>query len=383
MLENLYSAKLKESTIFIIDDEPVNLKLIERILLAEGYRSITTINNPYQVVAEYKKNRPHLILLDIRMPGLNGFDVLDRLKQTDEATLPPIVFISAQNAHEFRIKAFESGGLDFINKPFNRLELVSRVKNLLALESARQELSARNEALEALVELRTAALRKTQLQVIQKLGKAAEFRDKETGAHLLRMSNISALIARKIGFSGEDVQNLLYASPMHDVGKIAIPDYILLKPGRLTDEEWSTMKSHTTWGCEILRADDSVLLQLASEIALSHHEKWNGEGYPNGLAGENIPISCRVVAVADVFDALMSKRPYKEAWSVTDARELINAEIGRQFDPRIVHAFNQHFTEIMEIRDSYCDSESEDAGNLEVQLASNKVPIRTRSIAGN
>lgn len=375
MLENLYSEKFETSPIFVVDDELVNLKLIERILQAQGYTAITTINNPNCVLAEYRKNRPDLILLDINMPGLNGFDVLDQLKRINATVLPPIVFISAQNAHEFRTKAFESGVLDFINKPFNRLELVSRVKNLLALESARQELSRRNDSLEAAVEMRTAALRKTQLQVVQKLGRAAEYRDNDTGAHLLRMSNISALIAANHGFSEEAVRNLLYASPMHDVGKIAIPDHILLKPGKFNIEEWGIMKNHTTLGWEILSADDSVLLQLASEIALSHHEKFDGSGYPNGLSGENIPISCRVVAVADVFDALVSQRPYKQAWSLQDAQELINSEANQHFDPQIVRVFNKHFARIVEIRNSYRDKEVRTSRELRSEVIENEIAV--------
>lgn len=359
MLLNLYSETLEKSPIFIVDDEPVNLKLIDRILKSEGYCELTTIQNSFQVVEEYKKNRPNLIMLDINMPGLNGFDVLEELKRIENTVLPPIVFLTAQNAHGYRTKAFESGVLDFISKPFNRVELLSRVKNLLALEAAHLELRSRNVSLESAVAMRTADLRKTQLQVVQKLGRAAEFRDNETGAHLLRMSNISALIAKEYGFSEEETTNILYASPMHDVGKIAIPDHILLKPGNFEPHEWEIMKTHTTLGYEILSGDDSTLLRLASEIALYHHEKWDGSGYPAGLAKENIPISCRIVAMADVFDALMSERPYKKAWELQDAHDFINDHSNINFDPKIVKIFNKLFPQINEIRNQYHDKEVE------------------------
>ncbi|PCJ40807.1 MAG: two-component system response regulator [SAR86 cluster bacterium] len=359
MLLNLYSESLKDSQIFIVDDEPVNLKLIERILKTEGYTALTTITEPHRVVEEFLNVRPQLIMLDINMPGLNGFEVIQQLQNIDNVELPPIVFLTAQNDHSYRTKAFECGVLDFICKPFNRLELLSRVKNLLALESAHHELSARNNSLEAAVEKRTEDLRKTQVQVVQKLGRAAEFRDNETGAHLLRMSNISALIAKHFNFNDEEVQNILYASPMHDVGKIAIPDHILLKPGKFEPEEWEIMKTHTTLGYDILNSDESALLRLASEIALYHHEKWNGTGYPYQLAEEYIPISCRIVAVADVFDALTSKRPYKKAWSVQDAHEFINEQSNQHFDPKIIKIFNKVFPQIIEIRDRYLDEDTE------------------------
>jgi len=294
------------------------------------------------------------------MPRLDGFGVLEQLKQSSHLPLPPIVFLTAQNGSEYRVKAFDSGVLDFISKPFNRLELISRVKNLLALELAHQELESKKANLEAIVNQRTEALRKTQLQVVQKLGRAAEYRDHETGAHILRMSNISALLARELGFDDDYVQLILHASPMHDVGKIAIPDHVLLKPGKFIPEEWEIMKTHTTLGYEILQADDSRLLQLASEIALHHHEKWDGTGYPHGLSGEQIPLSCRIVAVADVFDALLSHRPYKTPWSQEDATTFMNAQSGLQFDPQIMKVFNQHIDEIAAIRAMYKDPDPEE-----------------------
>jgi putative two-component system response regulator len=360
MLTVLNQNEIKAAPIFVVDDEPVNLKLIERILKNEGFSNIFSIQDPKEVARQYMEHRPDLILLDINMPGLDGFGVLDSLKQQSDGNLPPIVFLTAQSAAEFRVKAFESGVLDFISKPFNRLELISRAKNLLALEHAHQELTRKKNTLEDIVSIRTEELRKTQLQVVQKLGRAAEYRDNETGGHILRMSNISALLAESLGFPEDYVQNLLHASPMHDVGKIAIPDKILLKPGKFTPEEWEIMKTHTTMGHDILYSEDSRLLTMASEIALSHHEKWNGTGYPHALAGEDIPVSCRIVAVADVFDALVSHRPYKKAWPLQEAKDFMNTQTSIHFDPQVMDIFNRRLDDIVSIRDTFKDPATHD-----------------------
>ena len=375
MLPKSYSDDLKQSPIFVVDDEPVNLKLIERILNADGYFNLTMIQDSHQVTSEYIKKRPHLILLDINMPMLDGFGVLDQLNALNDTLLPPIVFLTAQNAHEYRIKAFESGVMDFISKPFNRVELLSRVKNLLALECAHQALADRNNNLENMVELRTSALKTTQLEVIQRLGRAAEYRDNETGGHILRMSHISALLAKHLNFSESETQTILHASPMHDVGKIAIPDHILLKPGKFEPHEWKVMQEHTTLGAEILSGGDSELLNLASSIALSHHEKWDGSGYPHNLEGEGIPIECRIVAIADVFDALVSERPYKKAWTVDDAQNLINEQSGKHFEPKIVDVFNKTLPQSIEIRNRYQDEdeEQESSNALDIQ------PVKSES----
>jgi putative two-component system response regulator len=346
---------LRNSPIFVVDDEPVNLKLIERVLAHEGYQEIHSIQDPEEVSPRFEEVRPNLILLDINMPRMNGFAVLEKLKFDAQATLPPVVFLTAEIAAEHRTRAFEHGVLDFISKPFNRQELTARVRNLLALELAHQQLTQEKSSLEAIVQKRTEALRRTQLQVVQILGKASEYRDNETGAHILRMSNISALLTRRLGLADSFVEQMLHASPMHDVGKIAIPDHILLKAGKFTPEEWDIMRSHTVIGHEILRAEGSSLLNLASEIALHHHEKWDGSGYPYKLAGHDIPISCRIVAVADVFDALLSERPYKKPWSLDDAKAFMFAEAGRHFDPEIIRLFKDCLPEILRIRETYID----------------------------
>jgi putative two-component system response regulator len=361
MATGLPTSRVHLAPIFVVDDEPVNLKLIQRMLELDGFCNIHCINDSREVAALYQAARPELILLDINMPHRDGFEVLEELKAIPGNVMPPVVFLTAQSAAEFRVKAFDNGVLDFINKPFNRLELLARVKNLLALEHAHKELASRNVSLEAIVSQRTLELKQTQLQVVQKLGRAAEYRDNETGAHILRMSNIAALLARELGHTPDEVQLLLHASPMHDVGKIAIPDSILLKPGKLNPSEWDIMKSHTQAGYRILFCEQTRLLQLAAEIALHHHEKWDGSGYPDGLRAAAIPLSCRIVAVADVFDALLSERPYKQAWSLTQARELIDAQSGSHFDPDVVAVFNRHIEEIVAIRNRFRDPVHADA----------------------
>ena len=357
MLSIVQSEELKRSSIFIVDDQLTNLKLMEIILREEGFTNLTLIQNPADVLKHFKNNPPAIMLLDFNMPGMNGFEVIEQLNNNLPNSLPPIVFITAETSNNIRARAFEQGVLDFINKPFQKVELLSRVKNLLALENAHRKLELKNNNLEEMVEIRTHELRKTQRDIVQKLGRAAEFRDNETGAHIIRMSNISALLAGQLGFSAEEVENVLFASPMHDIGKIAIPDHILLKPGKFSPDEWSIMKTHTTIGATILSGNNSKLLTLASEIALSHHEKWDGSGYPHGLAGNGIPLSCRIVAIADAFDALLSDRPYKKAWCLDDALDYINEKSGEHFDPKVVSTFNSHLPQILEIRKRYRDPE--------------------------
>ncbi|MES2604804.1 MAG: HD domain-containing phosphohydrolase, partial [Pseudomonadota bacterium] len=359
-----HSEDLKNSPIFVVDDEPVNLKLIERVLGTEGYHSVLSIQNPVDVSTRFREQRPNLILLDINMPRMNGFDVLERLKSEAGDALPPVIFLTAELAANHRAKAFEQGVLDFISKPFNRQELLARVRNLLTLELAHQELTQKKNNLELVVNKRTEALRRSQLQVVQVLGKAAEFRDNETGAHIMRMSNISAHLAKLLGHDDDFVQLMLNASPMHDVGKIAIPDNILLKPGKFNPDEWEIMKTHTVLGYEILKSNDSAILNLASEIALHHHEKWDGTGYPAGLAGANIPISCRIVSVSDTFDALLSQRPYKKPWPLEEATAYMFAQAGLQFDPEIIEVFKDALPDIINIRDTYQDHHSDHAQEL-------------------
>jgi putative two-component system response regulator len=341
--------------ILIIDDEAANLKLLDKMLRAEGYQDLILIADPREVVGSYQRARPDLILLDINMPHLDGYQVMEQLKALHDPLLPPVVILTAQNGKDYLLRALAAGARDFITKPFDRNELLMRARNLLDAHLAHRLIHDQKKVLEEMVQIRTEELRSTRLQVVQRLGMAAEYRDEETGNHILRMSHISALLARSIGWSAADCELMLNASPMHDIGKIGIPDAILLKPGKFAPHEWEIMKTHAVIGGKLLGGDDSDLMRMAQEIALSHHEKWDGSGYPNGLAGETIPQSGRIAALADVFDALTSERPYKKAWSVEDAVNLIRENRGKQFDPALVDAFLQELPEIIEIRQRFTE----------------------------
>ena len=305
----------------------------------------------------YRQQRADLILLDINMPHLDGFGVMEQLKALGDPLFPPVVILTAQHGQDFLLRALNAGARDFITKPFDRNELLARVRNMLDAQLAHRLVYEQKDVLDEMVRMRTNELRRTRLQVVQQLGRAAEYRDNETGNHILRMSHISALLAKFIGWNEADCELMLHASPMHDIGKIGIPDHILLKPGKFEPEEWEIMKTHVVIGARILEGDDSDLMKCAGEIALSHHEKWDGSGYPNGLSGEDIPLSGRIAALADVFDALTSVRPYKKAWTVESAVNLIKENSGGHFDPALVDAFLMQLPEILKIIAQFSEPE--------------------------
>ncbi|MBU2570616.1 MAG: response regulator [Gammaproteobacteria bacterium] len=350
------SDSLSNERILIVDDEPANLKLLDRMLGQQGYRNRILIDDPRQVVDRYRQARTDLILLDINMPYLDGFQVMERLMALNDPLLPPIVILTAQHGKDFLLRALTAGARDFITKPFDRNELLMRVHNLLQAQLAHRLLHDQKTVLENMVRARTEELYRTRLQIVQRLGMASEYRDEETGSHILRMSHICALLARALGWSDDQCDLILNASPMHDIGKIGIPDSILLKPGKFEPQEWEVMKTHAVIGAKLLEGDDSDLLRMAREIALTHHEKWDGSGYPNGLSGISIPVAGRIAALADVFDALTSERPYKKAWTVQAAWDLIKENRGKHFDPDLVDIFEQQFPAILEIRERFAES---------------------------
>lgn len=355
-----------DARIFVIDDEPANLKLLDKMLASQGYSQIVLIQDPREVLERYREAQPDLILLDINMPHLDGYQVMEQLKALNDPLSPPILILTAQYGHDYLLKALTLGARDFVGKPFDRAELLMRVRNMLDVQLGHDYVYRQKELLEfqhrlmhdqtamlnEMVRERTEELRMTRLQVVQRLGRAAEYRDNETGLHIIRMSQISTLLARSLGWSEADCELMLNASPMHDIGKIGIPDAILLKPGKFEADEWEIMKTHTIIGAHILEDGDSDLLRMAREIALSHHEKWDGSGYPHGLAHGAIPQSGRIVAVADVFDALTSSRPYKKAWSVDDAIAFIQSNDGQHFDPEVVAHFMKCLPEIIAVREN-------------------------------
>jgi putative two-component system response regulator len=352
MTEYLYDAR-----ILIVDDESVNLKLLERMLGAQGYHNLVLVQDSHNVLEVYRRAPVDLILLDLNMPGPDGFAIMEQLRTLQDPLLPPIVVLTANTGREYLLRALHGGARDYLVKPFDRPELLARVRNLLEGHLAQRMVHDQKHMLETMVRARTAELRDSRLQVVQRLGRAAEYRDNETGNHILRMSHSAVLLARRLGYDEAQCELLLHTSPMHDIGKIGIPDHILLKPGKLTAEEWEVMKTHTTIGAHILEGDDSDLLHCAREIALSHHEKWDGSGYPRGLAGEAIPLSGRIVALADVFDALTSERPYKKPWSVEESVAYIRDQSGSHFEPRIVEHFLASLPEILAIGERFAEPE--------------------------
>lgn len=348
----------KDAKILLVDDELVNLKLLDKLLRGQGYNNLISVQDSRRVVDCCRAEQPDLILLDINMPYLDGFDVMAQLRESSDALLPPIIVLTAQNSRDFMLRALSAGARDFVTKPFDRVELLMRVESQLDVQMAHRIVNDRRTELEALVQERTEMLNKTRLEIVRRLGRAAEYRDNETGYHILRMSQTSMLLAKSLGWSEQQCELMLNASPMHDVGKIGIPDAILLKPGKLDAGEWQVMQTHTTVGAELLSDGGSELLELARIIALHHHEKWDGSGYPMGLKGEKIPQAARIVAVADVFDALTSSRPYKKAWPVEEAVALIRNESGSHFDPQVVDHFMLLLDEILLIRDRYLEPEA-------------------------
>ncbi|MDH5649065.1 MAG: response regulator [Gammaproteobacteria bacterium] len=357
MQAKIYSmqAPLLLSQILVVDDEPSNVKLLQKILKSEGYANVVATHDPRQVLGLCQATQFDLILLDINMPYLDGFQVMEQLRELDKVNSPPILVLTAQRDTEYRLRALRNGARDFVTKPFDQLELIARVQNLLEVQFYHKTMRNQNQLLERMVDERTRALQETRLQVVRRLGRAAEYRDNETGLHIIRMSKISALLGRASGMSETESELLLHASPMHDIGKIGIPDEVLLKPGRFVPEEWEIMKTHTTIGADILSGGGSSLLDMASEIALTHHEKWDGSGYPGGLERENIPLVGRIVALADVYDALTSERPYKKAWSAADAVNYIKTNRGVHFDPRLVEIFLDQLPGIQEISQEYAE----------------------------
>ncbi len=270
----------RSARILIVDDEAANLKLLDRMLAGQGYTERVLIQDPRTVVSRYLEMPADLILLDIGMPHMDGFEVMAQLQALGDALLPPIVVLTAQHSRDFLLRALGGGARDFISKPFDRNELLARVRNLLDAHMAQRMLYDQKAVVEEMVRARTEELRHTRLQVVQRLGRAAEYRDEATGNHILRMSHVCALLAHALGWDEAQCELMLNASPMHDIGKIGIPDHILLKPGRLDPGEWEIMQAHARIGAEILDGDDSDLIRMARDVALAHHEKWDGSGYP-------------------------------------------------------------------------------------------------------
>ncbi|HEX5474049.1 MAG TPA: HD domain-containing phosphohydrolase [Vicinamibacterales bacterium] len=328
----------KNARLLIVDDEPNNVEILRRFLTRAGYERIESTTDPREAAERYVQTRPDLILLDLHMPHLDGLQVMAQLGQIAEATYLPIVILSADVTPEARREALSRGAKDFVNKPFQQDEILLRIATLLETRFLYLQIQSQNQILEAKVRERTRALEDAQVEIVERLAMAAEFRDDNTGQHTRRVGQMSALLARQLGLPDAQVSLIRRAAPLHDVGKIGIPDAILMKLGRLTPEEFAVVKTHTTIGARLLSGGKFPLLRLAEEIAFSHHEHWDGSGYA-GLCAADIPLAGRIVTVADVFDALTQQRPYKPAWPIGEAMAEIDRQRGRQFDPEIVEAF--------------------------------------------
>lgn len=335
-----------EARILMVDDQQENLDLLHDMLTAGGYRHLTALSDSREAVSRYAVLRPHLVLLDINMPHLDGFEVLQQLKTVEREGLLNVLILTAQQDADTRVRALQLGAKDFLAKPFNIPEATARIHNMLESRLLYQQVLSQAEILEDTVTRRTAELRGAQHEVVQRLALVAERRDPETGAHIVRMSRACAKVAVAGGWPADEVDLLLYASPLHDVGKIGIPDAVLLKPGPLTAEEWVVMRRHTSIGAELLSGGTSQLMRTARTIAQSHHEWWDGTGYPDGLVGKAIPMAARIAAVCDVFDAMTNDRCYHHALSVEVVVEYIKSARGTHFDPGVVEWFLRALPEI-------------------------------------
>ena len=327
----------RRPTLLIADDEPTNLQVLRQILQAD-YRLLFA-KDGLKAVELAHAEKPDLILLDVMMPNMTGHDACRALKADATTRDIPVIFVTAMADTEDEATGFELGAVDYIVKPVSAPIVRARVRTHLSL-------------------VRMDELRETRMQIIERLGRAAEYKDNETGLHVIRMSHYAQVLALAAGWSQVDAEELLAAAPMHDIGKIGIPDHILLKPGPLTPEEWTVMRSHPRIGADIIGEHRSTVLRLAREIALGHHEKWDGSGYPQGLSGEAIPMSARIVAIADVFDALTTARPYKKAWTVQAAVEQVQQDAGKHFDPTLVELFMGVLPQLLAIRERWKEDES-------------------------
>lgn len=375
---SLADAPLKDTAkVMIVDDEPVNIKVVEKYLSLAGYRHFVTITDPSSVVSLALSERPDVIVLDLLMPAMSGLEILRSLRDDERLAHIPTIMLTASDNDQTRMEALERGATDFLSKPVNSAELVVRVRNALLIKAHYDHLRNYARELSHQVRRRTSELAASRLELIHCLARAAEYRDNETGRHVARVGRFSGVIARQLNLDDEFVELIENAAPLHDMGKVGIPDAILLKKGKLTPDEfeimqrhcvygkrtcepmsfdeWRTFKSHTFFGEIIMDAQSSPIITMAAKIALTHHEKWDGSGYPLGLAGTDIPLAGRIVAVADVFDALSTKRPYKPAFPTDRCFAIMEEQRGKHFDPTVLDAFLARRQDIIHIQMEYVD----------------------------
>lgn len=370
---------MPEAKIAIVDDEPVNIKVVSRLLRIEGYSDFVSTSDARKALSLLRDEMPDVVLLDLMMPHLSGLEILSELRQDEQLSQTPIVILTASTDHETRVQAFRGGANDFLNKPIDPNELAPRVGNLLALKRYQNRLLNYSKELEAAVRERTAELEASRRDILHCLARAAEFRDDDTGHHVLRVGRYARLIAAALHLEPDYLECIEQAAQLHDVGKIGIDDEVSKKPGRLTEEEFDVMQKHTGLGkgvlqrispqeeialrhhtdigANVLSAAKSPVLDMATRIALTHHEWWDGSGYPLGLQGEEIPLEGRITAVADVFDALSTKRCYKEAFPISKCFDIMKGERDTHFDPQVLDAFFSRRREIIETQMRYAEDQ--------------------------
>lgn len=344
------------SDILVVDDDPGVQRMLRRILSRSGY-NVSLASGGEEAIEKITDKLPDLIMLDLSMPSIDGFEVAINLKNNPATREIPIILITGLDSSQNHVKAMDLGVNDFLSKTAEPEEILARIRSHLKIKQLNDELGEYRTSLENMVAFRTAQLKDASLEIIWRLTAASEYRDNETGAHIKRMSHYSAAIGQKMGLAKKAVEAILYAAPMHDIGKIGIPDNILLKPGKLNSEEWEIMKQHTIVGGNILKDSKIGFVRMGAMIAMTHHERWDGSGYPNGLKGRLVPLAGRIVALADVFDALTSNRPYKRAFSIEKSTRIIEEGRGNHFDPDVVDAFFSTFDEILQIKEMHQDEE--------------------------
>lgn len=373
------SAAVRDKTVMIVDDESINIEIVRAYLEENGFENFITTTESTCAINTIREHRPDILLLDINMPHVSGLDILQSMRSSKDLKILPAIVLTASTSPEVKLQALRLGASDFLAKPVDPSELILRVENVLAVKAYQDHLAAYSENLEHQVRLQTRELIRSRQEAIHCLARAAEYRDDDTGQHVIRVGRYAGLIAEELGFPRSAVDLIEQAAQLHDVGKIGVPDAILHKPGKLdpqefdiirqhcgigrriinplTHEESIRLKKHTSVGMQIMNSTQSPVLKLAALIASTHHEKWDGSGYPQGLSGASIPIEGRIVAVADVFDALSSERPYKKAFKLEKCLEILIDGRGTHFDPQVLDAFLSRQEEAIRIRNEFVDTE--------------------------